>query len=361
MRGKRIEVRITISTLVLTIFIAGLLLGAMAFGVFTQAQSVPAGTGAGGAVLLLPNERAVIDIAKNVGPAVVAIKTGTDDDGSLGSGVIVRPDGYILTNNHVVEGESRIRVTLSNGREVPAMMLGGDRRVDVAILKVNAGRLPVAPLGDSDALQVGQLAVAIGNPYGFERTVTVGVVSALNRSIPGGGSALTHLIQTDAEINPGNSGGPLLDSRGRVIGINTVLVTTSRGGGGLGFAIPINTAQAAMRDVAISGHVIVPWVGISYGDVTKEVAKEFRAPSASGVIVADVAKDGPASKAGLKKGDIIIQSNGSKIEDSGDLQKQLRDKHVGDVMQFVIVRSGKQVTIPIRLEEMPKSAEKDDT
>jgi len=340
-------------------FVAGLLLGASSVDVSTQTppkQSVPAGTGAGGAPLLLDSEQAVVNIAKNIGPAVVSIRTGEGDgEGrSVGSGVIVQSDGHILTNNHVIQGETNIRVTLANGRTVPAKRLGGDPRVDLAVLKVDAGTLPVAPIGDSDTLQVGQLAVAIGNPYGFERTVTVGVVSALNRSIPGGGAALSNLIQTDAEINPGNSGGPLLDARGRVIGINTALVSGS-GGGGLGFAVPINTAQYVIRDVLRYGRVIVPWIGISYGDITPEMARAFGISTDEGVIVADVSPNSPASKAGIRRGDIIVGINGSEIEDSGDLQKQLRGKRVGDVMQLTIIRDGSRRNIKVTLEEMPSS------
>jgi serine protease Do len=311
--------------------------------------------GAGGAALLLPSEKAVVDIARIVGPAVVAVKTGTEDDGSLGSGIIVRPDGYILTNNHVVSGSSAIKVTIADGREFPARELGGDPRVDVAVLKINATGLPTAPMGDSDALQVGQLAVAIGNPYGFERTVTVGVVSALRRSIPGGGAALSNLIQTDAEINPGNSGGPLLDSHGRVIGLNTVLLTSGNGGAGLGFAVPINTAQDVVREVLQTGKVVVPWMGISYGDVTKEVASVFGLPINTGVIVADVVKNGPAARAGLKRGDIIVRANNTKVEDGGDLQKELRGKHVGDTLRLDVIRNGKHQNVNLVLQEMPKS------
>lgn len=338
-------------------FVAGLLLGASSVDVSTQTPprpSVPAGTGAGGAPLLLDSEQAVVNIARNVGPAVVAIRTGEGEGRSVGSGVIVQSDGHILTNNHVIHGETNVRVTLASGRTVSARRLGGDPRVDLAVLKVNAGTLPVAPIGDSDTLQVGQIAVAIGNPYGFERTVTVGVVSALNRSIPGGGAALSNLIQTDAEINPGNSGGPLLDARGRVIGINTALVSGS-GGGGLGFAVPINTAQDVIHDVQQYGRVIVPWIGISYGDITPEMARAFGISTDEGVIVADVSPNSPASRAGIQRGDIIIRINGTGIEDTGDLQKQLRGKRVGDVMQLTIIRDSASRTIGVTLQEMPSS------
>ncbi|MEN6521648.1 MAG: trypsin-like peptidase domain-containing protein [Armatimonadota bacterium] len=361
MRLRNVSNSASLWVMLLAMFFAGLLLGSSIVDVSTQTikPSVPAGTGAGGAPLLLDSERAVVDLARNVGPAVVAISTGSDDDSSVGSGVIVRPEGYILTNNHVIEGEKKVTVTLASGKKIQATRLGGDPRVDLAVLKVNAGRLPTAPIGDSDTLQVGQIAVAIGNPYGFERTVTVGVVSALNRSIPGGGSALSNLIQTDAEINPGNSGGPLLDARGNVIGINTALITG--GGGGLGFAVPINTAQEVIQDVLEYGRVIVPWIGISYGDVTQETSKAFGLSANRGVMVADVSPNSPASQAGLKLGDIIVQTNGTIIEDSGDLQKQLRGKHVGDIMRLTIIRDGKRQTVDVKLQEMPSSLQSKET
>jgi serine protease Do len=349
--------RIGVGALLLAMLVAGFLFGIMTVEVHTQTPSVPAGSGRGAAALLLPNERAVIDIARNVGPSVVAVKTSDGGDSSIGSGVVVKSEGYILTNNHVVEGNGKVVVTLASGKEVPAKRLGGDPRVDLAVLKVDAGTLPTAKLGDSDSLQVGQLAIAIGNPYGFERTVTVGVVSALNRSIPGGGSALTHLIQTDAEINPGNSGGPLLDSSGHVIGINTALVTGSSGGGGLGFAVPINTAQDVIADVLRYGRVIVPWIGISYGDVTPQLSKAFDLSVKHGVIIADVVKDGPAAQAGLKRGDVIIGANGNNIDDSGDLQKLLRGRQVGDILSLTVNRDGEEKPVQIRLQEMPSTVQ----
>ena len=197
--------------------------------------------------------------------------------------------------------------------------MGGDPIVDLAVIKVDAQNLPVAKFGDSDNLQVGQTAIAIGNPYGFDRTVTVGVVSALRRNIPGGGSALSDLIQTDAQIYPGNSGGPLVDSRGYVIGINTAVVGSRSGG--LGFAIPINTARHVMSEVVKIGHVVVPWIGISYGDITDQIAKVFNLPTKEGIIIAQVENNSPASLAGLQKGDIIVEADGQKIADGGDLQK----------------------------------------
>ena len=312
-----------------------------------------AGTGSGPASFLLSEEQRIIDIVKRISPAVVAV-TSFDTDGKkqgLASGVIVSPDGQILTNNHVASSGNTLKVTLADGRELQAKNLGGDPLIDLAIIKIPLTGLPVASLGDSDRLQVGQTAIAIGNPYGFERTVTVGVVSALGRSIPGGGASLSNLIQTDAKIYPGNSGGPLLDSSGQVIGINTAVV----GGevGVLGFAVPINSARRAMEDVRRVGHVRVPWMGIAYGDVTDEIARAFKLPVKQGVMVAEVESGGPAALAGIQKGDIIVEADGKKVANGGDLQKVLQSKNVGDNMRVTVLRDGKRQSINVTLQEMP--------
>ena len=313
----------------------------------------PAGTGAGPTGVLLNEELRIIDIVKRISPAVVSVRSynGGGDKLGLASGIIVSSDGEILTNNHVVSEGSKLMVTLADGRELEAKNLGGDPLIDLAIIKISVTGLKVAPLGDSDRLQVGQTAIAIGNPYGFERTVTVGVVSALGRSIPGGVTSLSNLIQTDAKIYPGNSGGPLLDSSGRVIGVNTAVV----GGevGVLGFAIPINTARRAMADVRRVGHVQVPWMGISYGDITDEIASVFKLPVKDGIIVAEVEKDGPSALAGIRKGDIIVVVDGKKIADGGDLQKILQAKNVGDKMDVTVYREGKRRKVTVSLQEMP--------
>lgn len=313
----------------------------------------PAGSGAGPTGMLLNEEVRMIDIVKRISPAVVSVRSYKSNGDRLGlaSGIIVSADGEVLTNNHVVNEGAKLMVTLADGRELEAKNLGGDPLIDLAIVKIPATGLLVAPLGDSARIQVGQTAIAIGNPYGFERTVTVGVVSALGRSIPGGGASLSNLIQTDAKIYPGNSGGPLLDSSGKVIGVNTAVV----GGevGVLGFAIPINTARRAMEDVRRIGHVQVPWMGISYGDITDEIAKVFGLPVKNGVIVADVEKDGPSALAGIKKGDIIVEVDGKKITDGGDLQKTLQSKNVGDKMAVMIFREGKRQKVTVNLQEMP--------
>lgn len=334
--------------------IAALLLVAFALGVILSGPVRNHHTGSAEAQTTLPllNERQVVQIARDIGPAVVAVSTEQRGDEALGSGVIIRADGIILTNNHVIARAERITVTLADGSELPARNLGGDPRFDLAVLRVDRQSLPVASLGDSDILQVGQTAIAIGNPLGFERTVTVGVVSALNRSIPGGGAALTDLIQTDASINLGNSGGPLLDSSGRVIGINTALVA-GRTGGGLGFAVPINTAQRILRDVQTVGRVRVPWIGISYGEITSEVARVFDLPATSGVMIREVVPGSPAATAGLRRQDIVTAADGTPIENAGDLQRLLRDKNVGDRLSLRVIRDRQVTTVSVVLGEMP--------
>lgn len=331
----------------------------LAMGLAQSSLLAQAGSGAGPTGVLLNEEVRIIGIVKRISPTVVAV-TSYDSKGKkqgLASGIIVTPDGEILTNNHVASSGSVLKVTLADGRDLEAKNLGGDPLIDLAIIKISANGLPTAPLGDSNRLQVGQTAIAIGNPYGFERTVTVGVVSALGRSIPGGGASLSNLIQTDAKIYPGNSGGPLLDSSGQVIGINTAVV----GGevGVLGFAIPINSARQAMEDVRRVGHVLVPWMGIAYGDITDEIARAFKLPVKEGVMVAEVEKGGPAALAGIRKGDIIVEADGKKIKDGGDLQRILQAKNVGDQMSVVVLRDGKRQTINVTLQEMPMRLRKE--
>lgn len=347
MLGNRLSRDAALGAAVLVI----LLLAALVFG--PSGAQTPAGPGAGPSGFLLEEEQRIIDIVNRLSPTVVAV-TELDNSGEAvaeGSGIIITSNGEILTNNHVVSGAKKLQVTLADGRDFNAKNLGGDPIVDLAVVKINANNLPVAPLGDSDNLQVGQVAIAIGNPYGFERTVTVGVVSALRRTIPGGGASLENLIQTDAEIYPGNSGGPLVDSRGNVIGINTAVV----GGraGSLGFAIPINEARKIVEQVARVGRVVVPWIGIQYGDITEQIAQVFSLPVKYGIIVADVEKGSPAALAGIQKGDIIVEVEGKKIEDGGDLQRVLRDKSVGDKLNMVGIRNGKRRTFTITLQELP--------
>ena len=306
-------------------------------------------------------EENVIRVAKVVGPAVVSVSNMQSpgpgqpmEQAALGSGFIVGADGLIVTNAHVVQDAQAVKVGLVDGRSFDAKVLGADPRIDVAVIRIPASGLPVVAFGDSDKLQVGQQAIAIGNPLGFERTVTVGVVSALNRVIPGGGASLRDLIQTDALINPGNSGGPLLDSCGRVIGMNTAIVDVQGGEGALGFAIPINTARQAVNQAVSTGKISVPWIGIAYSDITADAAKQLHLPVSKGVIIGSVAPDSPAAAAKLQKGDIIASLNGKTIEDGAPIQEFIRSAQVGDQATLGILRNGKKMSVKITLQEMPR-------
>ncbi|MCE5198918.1 MAG: trypsin-like peptidase domain-containing protein [Armatimonadota bacterium] len=307
-------------------------------------------------------ETSVINVAKRVGPAVVSVVNMSSPGfgqparrAGLGSGFIVSQNGLIVTNEHVVAGASRVQVVLIGEKTVDARVLGGDPRIDIAIIKINGRNLPTVSMGNSDALQVGQQAIAIGNPFGFERTVTTGVVSALNRAIPGAGTSLRDLIQTDASINPGNSGGPLLDSCGRVIGVNTAVIQTPEGGGGLGFAVPINTAKRAISDVQKSGRIIVPWIGIAYTEITPDLARSYNLPVNYGVVVGSVSPDSPADRAGIRRGDIIVAINGKKLQSAGQLQEWIREASVGDKLDLTILRDHKRRKITVTLAQMPES------
>lgn len=340
-----------VPTIVILAFIAGILFAKIDIGTAARPASAASGP--------IGGEDSVIAVAKSIGPTVVSVSaSGRKQEGTnkksdeLGSGVIVRKDGYVLTNNHVVAGSTKIEVTLADGKQYKGSLLAADPSVDLAVVKIHADSLPVAPLGDSDRLQVGQQAIAIGNPLGFERTVTVGVVSALNRSLPGRDEMATNLIQTDAAINPGNSGGPLVDSKGRVIGINTAIVS---GGTGLGFAVPINSAQHIIDDVVSKGRIAPPWLGIRFGDVTPEVASVYDLPVSSGAMIAEVISDSPASRVGLLRGDIITEADGRPVNSSGDLRKLMRQKSSGDSIEFGVVRAGNLIRVKVKLTEMPET------
>ena len=289
-------------------------------------------------------EETVIRVARTATPAVVSVSRR----GGSGSGVIVRADGIILTNAHVVGNARNVEVRTADGRTFTGTVLGRDPSVDTAVVRVAARNLPAAPLGDSDRLEVGQIAVAIGNPLGLERTVTRGVVSATNRA-PGGVDLAAGLIQTDAAINPGNSGGPLLDSSGRVIGINTA---TYSGATGLGFAIPINVATDVMEQILTTGRVRRAVLGVDTRDITPEVARYFDLPIAEGVVVVQLVRGLPAAQAGIRVEDFIVSLDGEKIEDGGELRRLLRAKRPGDLVSVGIVRGGRRLTIDVRLGEL---------
>lgn len=273
----------------------------------------------------------------------------------VGTGVIISPDGYILTNNHVVERSEYLMVTLSTGEELKAAIVGVDPNTDLAIIKIDPPRrLTIAKLGDSSKIKPGQMAIAIGNPYKLDNTVTVGVISAVNRTLTVEGSyRINGVIQTDAAINPGNSGGPLLNSNGEVIGINSAIVTTTRGFQGIGFAIPINIAKEVSGELIKTGKVTRPWIGIIGQGLTKEIADSFNLSVTKGVILVDVIKGDPADKAGLKKGDIITEIGGKKTETIDDLIEIKLKYKVGENVKIKYIRDGKIKTTEITLGENP--------
>jgi len=275
----------------------------------------------------------------------------------LGSGVIISPDGYIITNNHVIEGATDIRVTMSNREILPARLIGADPLTDLAVLKINGKDLPSVPLGDSTKLRPGQTVLAFGNPYGFRFTVTRGIVSALNRPNPSQEDRRKpgEFIQTDAAINPGNSGGPLVDARGEVVGINTFLISPSGSFSGMGFAIPTQIVQPTVDKLIRFGKVTHGYMGIEISDVTPDNAKFFHLTNASGALVSEVQADSPASKAGLKVGDVISGLNGKQVNDAGELQVEVGEQAPGTTIHLEVMRDGKSMTVPVTLESMNKS------
>lgn len=271
----------------------------------------------------------------------------------LGSGVIISPDGYIVTNNHVVDGATDIRVTLHDRRILPAKLIGRDKLTDLAVIKINASDLPSVPWGDSTKLKPGETVLAFGNPLGFRFTVTRGIVSALNRPNPEADRrAPGEFIQTDAAINPGNSGGPLVDARGEVIGINTFLVSETGGFSGMGFAIPTQIVRPTVDALIKNGKVEHGYIGIGIGDVTPEEAKFFDVTSATGAVVSQVEPDSPGAKAGLKVGDVITGLNGKTVNDAGELQVQVGQTAPGTTIHLDVMRNGKSMQIPVTLEAM---------
>src|SRR6266508_226415 len=273
---------------------------------------------------------------------------------AAGSGVIVDARGYILTNAHVVENAADIEVRLSDDRKFPAKLVGRDPKTDLAIVKIEPGasKLPVPELGDSDKLRVGQWAIAIGNPFGLDRTVTVGIISATGRTRVGV-ATYEAFIQTDASINPGNSGGPLLNLEGRVIGINTAIVSS---GQGIGFSIPINMARDIMGQLISKGRVVRGWLGVVIQDLTPELAAGFGVAPSSGVLVSEVIKGAPAEAAGIKAGDIIVQFDGAPMKEVTELQKRVAGVPPGRATPVMVVRDGKRTPLTVTLSEQPGEA-----
>ncbi|WP_182186888.1 S1C family serine protease [Pectinatus frisingensis] len=305
----------------------------------------------------------IVRAAKAVGPAVVGItnkavardwfNNQVEVSQGVGSGVIFKSDGYIVTNNHVIDGAKEITVSLSDGRTLPGKLVGADPVTDIAVVKVDAKDLPTAKFGNSDDIMVGEPAIAIGNPMGleFQGSVTAGVISALNRTLDIG-EGRVKLLQTDAAINPGNSGGALVNADGLVIGINSAKLAAN-GVEGMGFAIPINTVSSIVDQIIANGHVSRPYLGVGVFDKETAAKNGYLLNIDKGVYVAQVAADGPAAAAGIQRGDIIEQIDNKAINTVSDLRDAIAAHKISDNVSIVLLRNGGEMTVTAQLKEMP--------
>ncbi len=315
--------------------------------------------------------------AKRAAPAVVSIATtqaaaknpqsndpwfrffygDREDDtpqAGLGSGVIVSPEGYILTNNHVIEGADEIEVTLSDSRRTRATVIGTDPETDLAILRIRLDRLPVITLGNSDTAQVGDKVLAIGNPFGVGQTVTSGIVSALGRNQLGI-NTFENFIQTDAAINPGNSGGALVDVNGSLLGINTAIYSRSGGNMGIGFAIPVSTARQVLEGIVRDGQVTRGWVGVEPNELTPELAETFGLKDVEGVIITGVLQNAPAAKAGLRPGDVLVRVAGEPVRHVGELLTRIAALPPGVPVKLDVMRRNQALTLEVTPAQRPKT------
>ncbi len=329
----------------------------------------PAASGAGGAL------SSFASAAAQAAPAVVSImatKTGANPHANvpgfeeffgggsraqlgLGSGVIVSPEGYLLTNHHVVEGASEIEVQLTDGRSTTARVVGSDPETDIAVLKIDLpGALPVMRLGDVRALRVGDPVLAIGNPFNVGQTVTAGIVSALDRT--GAGSQFQNFIQTDAAINPGNSGGALVDAGGALVGINTAIFSRSGGSMGIGFAVPVDTARSVMEQLIAGGEVKRGWIGVEPRELTPELAESLALDAKSGVLIAGVLQNGPAAKAGLKPGDVVVQVGERPVRVASDLFAAVASLEPGKSAPVVVQRGKERVSLQVEVGNRSREA-----
>jgi len=320
-------------------------------------------------------------IVKTVAPAVVQIEvTSTANDNSnpqfpggdlfgqpfprnqsgphlqhgLGSGVIVTKDGYILTNNHVVDGAKEVKVSLQDGREFTAKVIGRDPKSDVAVVKIDAHDLPVVTMADSEKVQVGDVVLALGNPFGVGQTVTSGIVSAMDRGDVGI-EDYEDFIQTDAAINPGNSGGALVDIDGRLIGINTAILSRSGGSQGMGFAIPSDLARTVMESLITDGHVTRGYLGVLIQSITPSLAAEFKLKDMGGALVGDVVPGGPADKAGFTDGDVVVEFNGHRVSDSRHLRLEVAETKPGTEVPVEVLRNGERQKLEVTVRSLPGS------
>lgn len=307
------------------------------------------------------DEEKIIKAVERLSPSVVNVSTvqmvrydmfHTVPVKGVGSGIIIDTDGLILTNYHVTQGTRHVDVFLIDGKKREGAVIGVDPTTDLSVIKLKCGQCAAAEIGDSDKLRPGQLAIAIGNPFGLSGgpAVTVGVVSAVNRNIPSDRGLMESLIQTDAAINPGNSGGPLADSAGRVIGINTAIIPFAQG---VGFAIPINKAMEIAKELIEHGKVIRPWLGVATVDVTPDVADYYGLPVKAGALVAQIVARGPADHAGLTPGDVIVSFDGKKVKEMQDVRNIVGKKKIGDKVEIAIVRDGREIAGTLELGEAP--------
>lgn len=276
---------------------------------------------------------------------------------ALGSGVIVDKDGYILTTNHVIKDADEIMVKLSDKREFKGKVIGTDPKTDLAVIKIDSNHLPVIKLGDSDSLKVGETVIAIGNPFGLNQTVTSGIVSATGRANVGIAD-YEDFIQTDAAINPGNSGGALVNVKGELVGINTAIFSTSGGYQGIGFAIPSNMATVVMDNLIKKGKVVRGWLGVSIQPVTPDLAKQFGIKDEKGTLVGDVLEDSPAEKAGIQRGDVIIEYDGKDVSDPSSLRNSVAGTPPGKKVTIKIMRDGKMQQVNVTIAELPAEMQK---
>jgi S1-C subfamily serine protease len=302
--------------------------------------------------LLDAYSRAVVGVVDKVGPAVVSIgiktrrtRSAPAEGEGAGSGVIVTPDGYVLTNNHVVEQASDVKVSLTDGSTLPAQIVGMDPATDLAVVRIDAPHLPMAQLGDSASLRVGQLAIAIGNPLGFQSTVSTGVISALGRALrTQSGRLIENVIQTDVPLNPGNSGGPLVDSRGRVIGINSAMIYMAQG---ISFAIPVNTAKWVISELLMHGKVRRSYLGLAGQNrpLSQRMQRYFELPTKTVVEVMSVEANGPAQRAGLREGDLIVAIDGQSTATVDDIHRMLASKLSGSEISLTILRNRERLEL----------------
>lgn len=319
-------------------------------------------------LLLDAYSQTVIDVVEKVSPSVVYIDVYQQRGNTRGmrvpqevqgngSGFIFTPDGYILTNSHVVHRASKIEVTLSDGRRYPAEIIGEDPDTDLAVIRINAPNLIAARLGDSQSLKVGQIAIALGNPYGFQYTVTAGVISALGRSFRSrSGRLIDEIVQTDAALNPGNSGGPLVSSRGEVIGVNTAVIMAAQG---ICFAIPINTAKFVVASLIREGKVRRSYIGVGGQTVPlpRRLVRFYDLPVESGILIISIENNSPAQKAGLEERDVIVRMDARAISNIDDLHKVLTPEKVGVRSQLTIIRRNELLVVDIVPEESPARGE----